>query len=161
VYLGRPTSYWKRDSRRWKIVLSGFSNKIGHIAVWGRSPSLVEELRERLGLLDQKEVPSHLRHPLLQGNAAAVPVLLELLIDTEVQVRVLAAQGLKEAAAKITVPQLVAAWAAEDDLDVRLVLADALKFLDRDAAERAGVRWDSRARELLMRLGRFKQWADP
>src|SRR5207245_230482 len=78
-----------------------------------------------------------------QGDAEAVPVLMQLLADPEVEVRILAAQGLKRAAgtpsASLAVPRLLEALATEEDTEIRFVLEDTLKAIDSDAAERAGL----------------------
>src|SRR5262249_53218012 len=80
--------------------------------------------------------------PLLEGDAEAVPVLIELLRSRDRQVRLIAAEGLERVGAKAdaAIPALTNAL-SDADADVRAQAGQALYRIDRDAARRVGLEW--------------------
>jgi hypothetical protein len=86
VYQGRPTSYWAAETRRWQLTL--FSDKYP-MPFWDRPLTGWENWLERAGLVTGLKI-----HPLIAGDAAAAPVLLELLQEEDEHVRLLSLHGL-------------------------------------------------------------------
>src|SRR5262249_5215790 len=84
VYQGRTTSQWARTLRDWRLDSESWSYKWGRYSFWVREPSLLDKAREMLGVR-VGGVDHYL--PLLWGDAESVPVLTELLKDTDPKVR--------------------------------------------------------------------------
>ncbi len=132
-------SQWEAEIRQWKVLCHGSSNKTGVWTFWVRKQSFCIAWLRQVGFdsrNDQEDMP------LLQGDPAAVPVLIQLLSSHDSQARLLAAEGLEKvgASARPAVPALLGALDDEDEV-VREQVEQALFRIDREAAERAGLEW--------------------
>jgi hypothetical protein len=134
-FRGKTTSQWARTLRDWRVA-GEIKFKWTRITSWSREPPLFESWLEKLGLAPQ---PQPVRLSLLEGDAEAVPVLIELLQRTDPKVRRIAVQGLGwiGEAAKPAVPALLGAL---DDKDLRSDVEQALFRVDWQAAEAAGLK---------------------
>jgi hypothetical protein len=143
VYLGRTTGWWEAECQQWEVIAEfpGDCWWGEPETLWGRRPALAKGNKM----------------PLLAGDRAAVPVLVELLNSRKANVRRIAAQGLGEVgpAAEPSVPALIAA-VKDRDRGVQNAAALALFRVDPEAAGKAGLTWDRNGRPILR-----PQWEPP
>lgn len=138
-YRGGTAVQWESEIRRWSVGVSGWSNKGGRWTFWYREPRWWEAWLAKIGAARKHDLHEM---PLLAGDAGAVPVLLELLRSNDSKARLIAAEGLERIGekAKPAVPDLIAAM-EDDNEDVRAQAEQSLFYIDREAAERAGLNW--------------------
>ena len=141
-YQGRPTSSWRRDLQRWEVCATitygnMFSSHTTRFrqrrpSVWKKWLNLETDARWAERFSD---------HPLLQGDPAAVPVLVELLKDSDPEIRLIALEALCNTgtAAKAAVPVLLDAL-HDDNREVRTEAERSLLQIDEPAASAAGLR---------------------
>jgi len=124
-YRGLTAADWEAEVRHWEVVFESYSNKVGWRRVWRREGELGGE-----------------RMQLLTDDPEAVPVLAKLLGSRDPKARRIAVQGLEKVGeqARPAVPALLAALDDPDD-DVRQDAEQALTWIDREAAERAGLEY--------------------
>jgi hypothetical protein len=99
VYQGRTTSEWSKEISRGDTLYF----PVGGYVKWQRHPDWRDEWAKKLSLKPQ---PSEI--PLLNGDPAAVPVLIELLESSDSSARLIAMGGLRRAgpAAEAALPVL-------------------------------------------------------
>jgi hypothetical protein len=100
-YEGRPTSYWRYELGAWHFVDYGIFGAKGYpgsrMVFLEREPSWWEELLRKVPDSDHYISPkSQEKLALLNGDAAALPVLTELLKDRDTTIRIIAVMGLYE-----------------------------------------------------------------
>jgi hypothetical protein len=136
-YQGMPTSYWSRECQRWQeLKITG--SWPGADRYWIREPNWFEQHVDPI-LNRAPIIWSMDPLPLLRSDPLAVPVLVELLQDADINVRRIAANGLKMIGppAKAATPALIQAAENEEmTWDARL----ALQAIDPEAAAKAGVK---------------------
>jgi HEAT repeat protein len=105
--------------------------------MWGRKQPFWVSWLAQVGIKTKDD-----RHtmPLLQGETAAVPILMELLASRDPHARLMAAEGLEKVGeeARPAVPSLLRAL-NDEDATVREQVEQALFSIDRETAERAGL----------------------
>jgi HEAT repeats len=141
AYRGWTAAQWESEIRRWSHATS--TSKGCLWAHWYRESTWWERWLERIGVAAgsfSRSFPTQM--PLLEGDAEAVPVLVELLRSKDSNVRRLAAQALQRSAehANSAVPDLIIALDDEDRF-VRIQAEQALFRIDPEAAQGAGLEW--------------------
>jgi hypothetical protein len=137
-FQGLTAAQWASEIGQWRQVIQGW-DKFGRMSLWYRTPSQIATLLQALGIQMAEE---RFDMPLLKGDPAALPVLTELLESTDSQVRLMAAEGLEQLGEKArpAIPALLRAIHDEDET-VREQAEQTLYCVDREAAEKTGLKW--------------------
>jgi hypothetical protein len=138
-FQGLTAAQWASEIGQWRLVMWGRSNKTGIMSFWRRKRSQIATLLQELGIQTTEE---RFEMPLLKGDPAALPVLIELLESTDSQVRLMAAEGLEQLREKArpAIPALLHAIDDEDET-VREQAEQTLYRVDREAAGKVGLEW--------------------
>jgi HEAT repeats len=126
-----------REIRHWEPVIVR-SDRRGDWTLWSRrEPTLLRSWFFKTEVEDGDKKMS-----LLDGDPAAVPVLIELLGSRNAKARQIAAQGLEKVGdeARCAVPALLVAIDDPQE-EVRRYAEQALMQIDREAGERAGLEY--------------------
>jgi hypothetical protein len=138
---------WQAEITHWEPGFSG--QVIGYRMMgWVRDEPRTDENGDRRPM------------PLLEADAAAVPVLTELLASREPHARLIAVQGL-EKGGEGALPAIPALIRTLDDPDeqVRRFAEQAVMSIDREAGERAGLRYGyARSITREENAGRSRLW---
>ena len=131
-YKGRYTNSWRAELRAYERIFGVMSDKRTNVKwFFVRQPTKWEEAFDKLFNSNAQNIDHS--PPLQDGNAEAVPVLVELLQAPEANVRIIAAQGLEEIgpSASEAVPALQRALRDEDQ-EVAQASRQALRAINRN-----------------------------
>jgi hypothetical protein len=129
-YKGRYTNSWRAELRAYERIFGMIGDGGTHVRwCFIRQPAKWEEIFDKL-LNRHAQTIDH-SPPLQDGDAEAVPVLVELLQAPEANVRIIAAQGLEGIGppARKAIPALIALIDDEDE-DVAFASRQALRAMD-------------------------------
>lgn len=148
ICIGREkrNTYAGLTAARWEAEIAGRMGIFGEwtpegrrSTLWIRGPTSLERWLEWAGLRSDRY---RYEHPLLHGDPAAIPVLMELLTSRDNDVRLVALEGLSKLGpqARCAVPALLDLLHDREE-DVRQQAEETIFFVDRETAEKAGVKW--------------------
>jgi hypothetical protein len=129
TYRDRTARWWEQECRQWEVIeeYHGDCWWGEPYTKWGRQPTL------RVGA----------KLPLLAGDPAAVPVLVELLHSPYAKVRRIAVEGLGQIGPPVRASiRALNAVADDPDCNVRWWLMVALPRVDTRGPDKGGPQWD-------------------
>jgi hypothetical protein len=139
-YRGRPTSYWRNKAKSARLELEKWFTPGPSLQEPKKAP--IERLEDWVeNRLESPPVgPGHDYILYFMGDPAAMPVLKDLLMDEDPEVRAFAANGLGliGLAAKDVVPSLLECL-EDKNQEVRGAAAEALRKIDPELANKMGV----------------------